>query len=85
MPLGHEGEKANRFRRERTVKGRPDVEFDRRGRAVRSEGGGRGRTTDDGAIGTARAVVAGCGASMIAPPFRVARLEVTIFGVRWST
>ena len=85
MPLGHEGEKANRFRRERTEKGRRGVQLDRRGRTVRSEGGGRGRTTEDGAIGTARAVVVGCGARAVAHPFRVARLEVTIFGVRPST
>ena len=82
MPLGHEGEKANRFRRERTEKGRRGVEFDRRGRTVRSECGRRSRATDDGAIGTARAVMVGCRARVIARNLpRTARLVVTVFGV----
>lgn len=85
MPLGHEGEKANRFRRERAEKGRRGVEFDRRGRTVRSEGSGRGRTTDGGATGRIRAVIVGCGARAIAGNLpRITRPVVTVLCVRAS-
>lgn len=80
MPVGHEGEGANRVRRERRGKSRVDVEFDGRSRSVGSQGGWHGRT-EGGAIWTVRAVTAGYGGVLIARNLPLVRIIVTILGV----